>query len=783
VADSFSESVVADVVPPCAAFLTSEPESFVWLGLVALVLVLLLPILFPSAFLFRPGLWLLTHTVFRLRRGGRDHVPRQGGVLLIANHLPFFDWVYLLAAAPRRVRVVVVAGWVDGFFVRRLLAWSNAIAVSPKAGAEAVRHTLRQAGAAVAAGEVVCLIAQGRAVPDSFELPFSKQYETVAACCPAAPVVPVDVAQVWGSLYHPRGNRLIHKHPQELPYRVWVNFGPPLPPGTSAGLVCQALHKLSADAAIARNAQRRPVHRQFLRLAARHPFRTCAIDSLNPKQPLTYGKALAGVLCLMELLRPRLGEAPMVALWLPPGVGSLLSNIALAFLGRTSVNLNYTAGPDAIRSALRQCGASRVLTARRFTNKVPLEGADGVELLYLDDLLPLVTKWAKLWAFLKVLLLPGWLHERLLGLHRHNAADLATIIFSSGSTGEPKGVMLSHGNVAANIESMVLATGLDRTDRMLGVLPFFHSFGYTVTLWGPLQIGASAVYHADPRQAREIGDLCRKYRATIYVSTATFLRFCLKKCDTDDFRSLRILMCGAEKLPVSLAEEFQRRFGVLPLEGYGTTELSPAAAANMPDEEIGGCVEISNRSGTIGPPLPGCAVRIAHPETLEPLPPGTDGLVLVYGANVMCGYLGKPEVTASVVRDGWYITGDMGRIDADGFVTLTGRLARFAKVGGEMVPLERIEEELHEVLQTSERVCAVTCVPDEARGERLVVLHVQQNGLEVRQWRSMLGGRGLPILWLPSERDFFPVPELPLLGSGKVNLKAVKEMALVLVRR
>jgi acyl-[acyl-carrier-protein]-phospholipid O-acyltransferase/long-chain-fatty-acid--[acyl-carrier-protein] ligase len=782
VAVSFSESVVADAAT-LFAFSPTDAELFLWIAPLGLLFVVLLAFLFPAALLFRPGLWVLTHTVFWLRHGGRQYLPRQGGVLLIANNLPFVDWIFLLAAAPRRVRMVVVAGWVDGFFVRRLLHWADAFAVSPRAGAEAVDRTLRAAGEAVAAGEVVCLISGGRATSAGFSLPFSRQYETVAACCRDAPMVPVDVSQVWGSLYHPRGNRLIHKHPQELPYRVWVNFGPPLPGGTPPGLVCQAVHKLSADSAIARNHERRPVHRQFVRMASRHPFRTCVIDSLNPKQPLTYGKALTGVLCLTDLLRPRLGNTPMVALWLPPGTGSMLANVALAFLGKTSVNLNYTAGPDAIRSAVRQCGARHVLTARRFTSRMPLEEIEGVETLYLDELLPLVTKWAKLRAFLKVLLLPGWLHEWLLGLRRHVHSDLATVIFSSGSTGEPKGVMLTHGNVAANVESMVLATGLDRTDRMLGVLPFFHSFGYTVTLWGPLQIGASAVYHADPRQAREIGELCRTHRATIYVSTATFLRFCLKKCEPDDFRTIRILMCGAEKLPMSLAEEFRQRFGVLPLEGYGTTELSPAAAANMPDEEIDGCIEVSNRSGTIGPPLPGCAVRIAHPETLEPLPPGTDGLVLVYGANVMRGYLGKPELTQHVLRDGWYATGDMGRIDDDGFVTLTGRLARFAKVGGEMVPLERIEEELHEVLQTSERVCAVTCVPDEARGERLVVLHLEQNGLEVRQWRRMLDGRGLPILWLPSERDFFLVAELPVLGSGKVNLKAVKEMALELARR
>jgi acyl-[acyl-carrier-protein]-phospholipid O-acyltransferase/long-chain-fatty-acid--[acyl-carrier-protein] ligase len=295
------------------------------------------------------------------------------------------------------------------------------------------------------------------------------------------------------------------------------------------------------------------------------------------------------------------------------------------------------------------------------------------------------------------------------------------------------------------------------------------------------------VYHADPRQAKEIGELCRKHGCTIYLSTATFLRFCLRKCEPDDFASVRILMCGAEKLPASLAEEFHRRFGVWPLEGYGCTELSPAVAANLPDEPSGGLAQVHNKRGSVGAPLPGCAVRTVHPETLEPTPPGEEGLLIATGANVMQGYLGKPDLTQQVIREGWYVTGDMARIDPDGHVFLTGRLSRFAKIAGEMVPLEKIEEELHEILGTGERVCAVTCVPDESRGERLVVLyvaaHLNQHGLEVRVWSQQLSGRGLPNLWVPGERDFYSVGELPLLGSGKVNLKGVQELALTLVRK
>jgi acyl-[acyl-carrier-protein]-phospholipid O-acyltransferase/long-chain-fatty-acid--[acyl-carrier-protein] ligase len=512
------------------------------------------------------------------------------------------------------------------------------------------------------------------------------------------------------------------------------------------------------------------------------------LDSSQPGRELSYAKAYVGMSCLAQLLRPVLGDERMVAVWLPPSLGGALANVALAVLGKTSVNLNYTSPPEAILSALRQCGCGHVLTARKFTARMPLDAGPGVELVYLDELTPRVTAWVKLRALLAVVLLPGWVLERWVWrLGGHTVDDLATVIFSSGSTGDPKGVMLTHGNIAANVESMVQVTSLRPDDRILGVLPFFHSFGYTVCLWAPLCVGASAVYHADPRQAREIGELCRKHACTVYLSTATFLRFCLKKCEAGDFRTVRFLVCGAEKLPPSLAQEFAQKFGVLPLEGYGCTELSPACNANMPDQEYGGFVQVRNRTGTVGPPLPGCAARVVHPDTYEPLPGGEEGLLLVTGANVMKGYLGRPGLTADVVRDGWYVTGDMARVDEDGFVTLTGRLSRFAKVGGEMVPLERIEEELHEVLGTGERVCAVTCVPDAARGERVVVLYVggqlSELGLGVRPWWQRLSGRGLPNLWVPSERDFIDVPELPLLGSGKLNLQGVKDMALALARK
>lgn len=510
------------------------------------------------------------------------------------------------------------------------------------------------------------------------------------------------------------------------------------------------------------------------------------IDAVMRRE-LNYGKTLAGAMCLRGWLKPRLGPEPMVGLWLPSSVGGALANIVLAFLGKTSVNLNYTSPLESIQSAIRQTGLRQVLTSRKFLEKMPFEppahdgppDATKVQLIYLEDAQPAIKKWQQIAAFLQVLLLPGWFLEYVvLGLGRHQLSDLLTIIFSSGTTGEPKGIMLSSLNISANVDSILYAVDLLESDRLLGILPFFHSFGYTVTLWAPLAVGASTVYYADPRQAKEIGELCSKYRCTIMLTTPTFLRFYLKRAEPTDFKSVRFLICGAEKLPQPLAEAFQKKFGVLPLEGYGCTETAPVISANVPDIEIKGVRQVGTKPGTIGQTLPGIAAKIVDPESFAELPFGEDGMVLVTGANIMLGYLGKPEKTAEVIRDGWYVTGDIGHMQPDGYMTLTGRESRFAKIGGEMVPLERLEDEIHEALATTDRCVAVTAVPDEAKGERLVILHLPLPGVDARQLCQRLSARNLPNLWIPKERDFYPVTELPVLGSGKLDLKRVKRVAL-----
>jgi len=337
--------------------------------------------------------------------------------------------------------------------------------------------------------------------------------------------------------------------------------------------------------------------------------------------------------------------------------------------------------------------------------------------------------------------------------------------------------MLSHYNIASNIEQAGQTFMFDHKDCLLGVLPFFHSFGSTVTLWLPAQLGVSVIFHPSPLDLGAIGELVRDYRVTFLLSTPTFLQQYMRRCSPEDFGSLTTVVVGAEKLPERVAVAFEDRFGIRPLEGYGATECSPVVAVNTHDFRAPGFRQVGAKRGRIGHPLPGVSVRVVDPESGAALPINTPGLLLVRGPNVMQGYLGKPEKTAEVLRDGWYVSGDIASQDEDGFLTITDRLSRFSKIGGEMVPHIKIEEHLQELAAATEQCFAVTGVPDGKKGERLAVLHTLAPE-QLKATLEKLPQIGLPNLWIPRPNQFFHVEELPHLGTGKLDLRQIRALAL-----
>jgi acyl-[acyl-carrier-protein]-phospholipid O-acyltransferase/long-chain-fatty-acid--[acyl-carrier-protein] ligase len=515
--------------------------------------------------------------------------------------------------------------------------------------------------------------------------------------------------------------------------------------------------------------------RKFLRMCRAHWRNPKVADSTGAE--LTGADLLTRSLILRRLLRRHLlaDDEQFVGLLLPPCVPAVVANAALAIDGRVGVNLNYTLSSETLNECAGQLGIRHVLSSRRMLDKFSF--ALDAEVVFLEDFKDQVTLADKLFCAAAAWAMPIPLLERRLGLNRGRPDDLLTVIFTSGSTGRPKGVMLTHYNVGSNVDAVNEVLHLRADDVLAGILPIFHSFGYTITLWAPLALAPQGVYHVSPLEAREVGKLCRRHRATILVATPTFLRSYLRRCEREDFATLELIITGAEKLPRELADAFEEKFGIRPLEGYGTTELSPVVSSNMSSGRSTTGRQ-SAKEGTVGRPLPGIQAKIVDLDTGKDLGSNRSGMLLVKGPNVMKGYFGRPDLTAEAIRDGWYVTGDVAEIDEEGFIRITGRISRFSKLGGEMVPHLRVEEAINRALhfEEDELHLAVTSVPDPKKGERLVVLHT---GLPLppEEICRALAQSGLPPLWIPSPDSFHQVPEIPVLGTGKLDLKRVKELA------
>ena len=477
----------------------------------------------------------------------------------------------------------------------------------------------------------------------------------------------------------------------------------------------------------------------------------------------------------VDFLRVRRGVAievniPVHVIGVPVGVreGGILEHV----VHDITVKCIPSKIPAAIEVEVTQLDTGDVLRAG------DLEMPEGVKIVWIEEVRKTIGTAERLKAFGMALFAPiGMLEKGVGAINRPQLDDLATIIFSSGSTGEPKGVMLSHFNVDANIEQVVQVFHLGPGDRVMGILPFFHSFGYLATLWLAVTHGVGVVYHPTPLDPGAIGDLMEKKRVTILIATPTFLQLYWRRCLPEQFGSVRVVLTGAEKLSERLAAAFEEKFGIRPFEGYGVTECSPVIAVNCPDFRAAGFHQPASRRGTVGQPLPGVSVRIVDPDSFEPLLVGTAGMLLVKGPNVMPGYLNRPDLTDGVMHDGWYVTGDVAVLDEDGFLTITDRLSRFAKIGGEMVPHGKVEEALQQAAESDEQVFAVTSIPDEKKGEQLAVLHTLDEAV-IPGLLEKVAASGLPNLFIPRKDAFVKVEQLPVLGTGKLDLRALKRVAL-----
>jgi acyl-[acyl-carrier-protein]-phospholipid O-acyltransferase/long-chain-fatty-acid--[acyl-carrier-protein] ligase len=725
--------------------------------------------LVPDAFL-RFILLGLAHTVYRVRVVGRSNVPAEGGALLVPNHVSFADGLFIMAGIDRPVRFVVY----EAYFRKPVIGWvlrsMKAIPISGEAGPKMILHAFREAGRALDDGQLVCIFPEGQLTRTGLMAPFQRGLERITKGR-TTPIIPVHLDRLSGSIFSPANRRWL---PERIPYPVTVSFGTPLNAGAQLFEMRQAICELDGSAWAYRKADRRPLHHGFIRQARRHPLRLAFADAQTPR--ISFLKALSGTIAVARAMRTRWGPEEAVGILLPASAAAAFVNLAATLAGKSVVNLNFTAGRAGMESAIAQARLQTIVTSRAFLEKAKLEAPQGASTLFLEDVMSGISAADRWKAVVLACFAPLRLLERSAGAARRPVMDdTVTVIFSSGSTGDPKGVVLTQFNIDSNIAAIGQVYRVLPGDRMMGILPLFHSFGYTM-LWFALNSGMGIVWHPSPLDAAVIGSLVEQYRVTILLATPTFLQLYLRRCTPAQFGSLRLVLVGAERLPESLALAFEDTFGIRPMEGYGLTECAPVVAVNTFDWRRPGYFQPGSRRGYVGQSLPGVTVRIVSNETYEPVGPDTPGMVLVKGPNVMRGYLGQDDLTSSVFRDGWYVTGDQGFLTEDGFLKITGRLSRFSKIGGEMVPHGLVEEALSDAVGAREQVFAVTAVADERKGEQLVVLHTLDDE-QVQKAFDALGARGLPNLYIPRRDHFIKVDAIPILGTGKLDLRAIRRIA------
>jgi acyl-[acyl-carrier-protein]-phospholipid O-acyltransferase / long-chain-fatty-acid--[acyl-carrier-protein] ligase len=750
----------------------TPPAIFLSVSLVTVAATIYVLNLLPDA-LLRLLLWIATHTLYRIHLKGRENVPSKGGALLVPNHISMVDAVLLIASIDRPIRFLMFKGSYDHPLVKPFAKIMRVIPISSQLRPREMITSLRMATQALKDGEFVCIFPEGQMTRIGQMLPFRRGMERIVKGVDV-PIIPVNLGGVWGSIFSFERGKFLWKLPRRIPYPVTVTFGKAMPSTSTAQSVRQEVQELGAEAYHFRKRYMRPLHRSFVQTAHRHPFRFAMADGRTPK--LGFGGALTRTVFLARRLRSVWRDQKMVGILLPPSVPGALVNQSALLMGKVPVNLNYTASNEVLASCARQCELQTVITSKAFLERVHIQPP--AQAVMLEDLAESPRLTERVTAALISWLLPVRLIEKAVGCGKKPSLDdTATIIFSSGSTGDPKGVILSHYNVASNVDQLNQVFMLSRNDKILGILPFFHSFGFTGTLCLPTSIGMGVVFHPNPLEARAIGALVSQYAVTFLLATPTFLQSYMRRCSPEDFGSLQYVMAGAEKLPDRVAVAFEDQFGIRPLEGYGCTECSPAVTVNTRDFRAAQFRQVGAKRSSIGHPLPGISVRIVDPETMAVLPHGDRGLLLVRGPNVMQGYLNRPEKTAEVLRDGWYNTGDIAAMDEDGFIRITDRMSRFSKIGGEMVPHIKVEDKLHEIAGAAEQIFAVTAVPDEKKGERLMVLHTLPEE-KLQECLAQLSKSDLPPLWKPRSDQFVRVPSLPYLGTGKLDLRKLRAIAL-----
>lgn len=711
---------------------------------------------------------------------GVKNLPWEGPVLLVGNHISYIDWALIQMASPRPLRFVLSRQSYEKWYIRLILTQMNVINLD----LARPEIAMAEAHAALLRGDAVVMFPENCLTRTGNVNRMRLDYRTAIKDVPNLKLVPFYTQGLWGSTYSMAGagyRNVVHSGGRV----VSVAFGEQLPVDADNVKVMRAIQELSITAWDAYLRGLRPVAASWIRTMKRKRFAPM-VFSPDGKHFSGYSLATAS-LAFSRIFEKLVGGEKCIGVLIPPSGPGIMANLALLIRGKTVCNLNYSSTPENMDYCCQVAGVKTIITAHAFVDKLKQKGMaldkllDHYTIYYLEDLSRSLPKLALVLNFARVLLLPAWYLE-LRFFKKVNLDNVATIIFSSGSEGRPKGVELTHFNLMGNIKQCASVLNVGPEDVFLGLLPLFHAFGFSITTMLCMVEGIPVATCPDPTDIRLIGRVCAEFKVTILLATGTFLRMwgTSRYIHPLMFEHVRIVFAGAEKIREDVRNLYRSKFKLEIFEGFGCTETTPVASVNTRDVLLRDykTVIVGNKPGTVGVPMPGSQFRVVDPDTMEELPLGEDGLLLVGGAQIMRGYLNDPERTekAIAVINGkrWYKTGDKGHIDEDGFITIVDRYSRFAKLGGEMVSLGAVDFKISESPLFDAVDHFAVAVPDGAKGEKIVLVYAGAPSEE--EMKGLLRQIGLPPIMVPGA--VVKVEELPRLGSGKADVQTGKKIAM-----
>ncbi|PAF41214.1 acyl-[ACP]--phospholipid O-acyltransferase [Helicobacter sp. 11S03491-1] len=735
---------------------------------------------------------------YKLNVDGFENIPQNGGILLLGNHISFIDWAMIQMAMPYKVYFVMEKSYYSKWYIRFFVDFFSIIPLSniqSKSTIETISDKLAQ-------GKVVCMFPEEFISRHGHLNEFKRNFEIIAKNLTSkeAVILPFYISGLWGSIFSHSNEQFRERHRSFSKRNITIAFGKSLDIHTTKDTLKKKIFEMSFRAWQTQCKKMETLGRSWIVSAKKGGSAIATIDTLTGS--MSYTKMLALTLMLSKLISkhtPATKSSPAeelkptsqcIGIMLPASTASSLCNLATLIANKVVVNLNFTAGEESIFNTIKMAEIKQIYTSRKFLEKLKNKNIiydfKDVEVFYMEDIFQNFKnqKYIVIGYLLLTKILPVFALKMLFS-PKNDTQCIGAILFSSGSEGKPKGVMLSHLNIMSNIAQIADIVHAKNDDCILSCLPPFHAFGLTVTTLMPLLENMLCVTHADPTEPIAIAKAIAQNNITIMCATSTLLGIYARnpKLESIMFDSLRFIVAGAEKLKKDIAQSFSLKFNKPIYEGYGATETTPVASVNLPDEFDATCWEIHKASqyGSVGMPLPGTAIRIVDPHTLQELPTNEDGLILIGGHQIMKGYLKNIQKTNEVIVeiDGirWYKSGDKGHLDDNGFLFITDRYSRFAKIGGEMISLGKIEEEIARIAQSigiQNILAAATALENDKKGE-MVILLLQDEGLDYSCLIETIKSSNIPPIFKPSQ--YFIVDKIPTLGSGKIDLNNTKIFA------